>query len=283
MIKAIVLDIDGVVVGNQEGVNFPHPSKKVSAILRKIHDSGIPVSFLTGKPTFAASKNIKSVGIDNPHIADGGATIFNPMQNQIIHSENIDKKDILNLLKKLPRKTYVNLFSTKNYYLDKSQENEFTKTYGKFVGLYPNLVNGFEEVINDEPIPKINIYAFDEQQKEKITKSIKNSSDSIAFSWSTNPFISPVQVLVITNKKASKRSGVKYLAKYLGVLLDNILGVGDTIHDWDFIEICGYRGAMENATAQLKEKINATDPRQVIGGHVNDDGIIKIFKYFKLI
>lgn len=283
MIKAIVLDIDGVVVGNQEGVNFPHPSKKVSATLRKIHDSGIPVSFLTGKPTFAAFENIKSVGIDNPHIADGGATIFNPMQNQIIHSENIDKKDILNLLKKLPEKTYVNLFSTKNYYLDKSQESEFTKTYGKFVGLYPNLVNNLEEVINSEPIPKINIYAFNEKEKEKITKSIKNSSGSIAFNWSTNPFISPVQVAVITNKKASKRSGVEYLAKYLGVSLDNILGVGDTIHDWDFIEICGYKGVMGNATAQLKEKINSNNPHEIIGGHVNDDGIIDIFKHFKLI
>lgn len=283
MIKAIVLDIDGVVVGNQEGINFPHPSKKVSTILRKIHDSGIPVSFLTGKPSFAAAGNIKAVGIDNPHIADGGATIFNPMQNQIIHSENIDKKDILNLMKKLPEKTYVNLFSTKNYYLDKSQENEFTKTYGKFVGLYPNLVNGFKEVVKNEPIPKINIYAFDEKEKEKIAKSIKNSSDAIAFSWSTNPFISPVQVAVITNKKASKRSGVKYLAKYLGVSLEEVLGVGDTIHDWDFIEICGYRGAMGNATAQLKEKINSNNPHEIIGGHVNDDGIIDIFKYFKLL
>ncbi len=283
MIKAIILDIDGVIVGNQEGINFPHPSKKVSAILRKIHDSGIPVSFLTGKPTFAAAGNIKAVGIDNPHIADGGATVFNPIQNQIIHSENIDKKDILNLLEKLPEKTYLNLFSTKNYYLDKSQENEFTKTYSKFVGLYPNLVNDFEEVINSEPIPKINIYAFDEKEKEKIDKSIKNSSDSITFSWSTNPFISPVQVAVITNKKASKRSGVKYLAKYLEVSLENVLGVGDTIHDWDFIEICGYRGAMGNATAQLKEKINPNDSHEVIGGHVNDDGIIDIFKHFKLI
>ena len=282
MIKAIVLDIDGVIVGNQEGINFPHPSKKVSTILRKIHDSGIPVSFLTGKPTFAAAGNIRAVGIDNPHIADGGATIFNPMKNQIIHSENIDKKDILNLLNAIPKNTYVNIFSTKDYFLEKSLENDFTKKYAKFVGKYPKIVNDVKKIVEEEAIPKINIYAFSESEIEKIAKSIGRLLNSITLNWSTNPFISPVKVAVIANKKVSKRTGVEYLAKYLGVPLENVLGVGDTIHDWDFIEICGYKAAMGNATDELKEKINPNDSHEVIGGHVNDDGIIDIFKHFKL-
>lgn len=283
MIKAIVLDIDGVVVGNQEGVNFPHPSKKVSAVLRKIHDSGIPVSFLTGKTAFAAAKNIKSVGIDNPHIADGGAVIFNPVKNQIIHSTPINQKDALHLLDLLPKRTYVNLFSAKEYFLESSLKNEYTDVYAKFIGCFPTFVHDLEKVVTTEEISKINISAFSDEEKKQITNVVNSSNEKYNFSWSSGPNTGSVQTMVVTAKGVSKRSGVKYLAKYLGVSLENVLGVGDTIHDWDFIEICGYKGAMGNATAQLKEKINSKNPNAVIGGYVNDDGIIDIFKHFKLI
>ena len=179
MIKAIVLDIDGVIIGNLPGINFPYPSKKVTEVLKKIHDSGIPVSFLTGKTTFAAWENIKSIGIDNPHIADGGAVIFNPIQNKIIKKDLINSKDLLEFMYALGKETYVNFFTIDNYFLLKKLENEYTKTYGKFIGKPPALVDDVENVIRNQEISKFNISAFTEKDKEKATEVLNNFSDKL--------------------------------------------------------------------------------------------------------
>lgn len=283
MIKAIVLDIDGVIVGTKEGQNFPHPSQKVSSALRKIHDKGIPVSFLTAKPAFAAAENIKAVGIDNPHIADGGATVFNPIRNQIIQSNAIPTDTIVQLLRSLPNNTNVDLFSSDGYYHQASLKNEFTMLYTNFVGRAPVFTDDLEAVAKKERITKINIIAFNDKEKEMLNDIVKNSSKSYSFNWSSNPYLKPARILVVTAKGSSKRSGVEVLANYLNVPFDDILGIGDTLHDWDFLEICGYKAAMENATQELKEKINLRDPQHVIGGHVDEDGILDVFKYFKLL
>jgi HAD superfamily hydrolase (TIGR01484 family) len=278
MIKAVVLDIDGVVVGGKEGINFPHPSKKVSVALRRIHSSGIPISFLTAKPTFAAAEHIKAVGIDNPHIADGGATIFNPLHNQIMQTVTIPVEDIISLLRALPKHIYLDIFSTNDYYHQKSLTNEFTNRYRKFVGRFPILVDDLKTIAITYPITKINIIALRDNEKEIITDIVKNLPTSYSFNWSTNPHIAPTQVMVVTAKGVSKRSGVEMLAKYVHVSQEEILGVGDTMHDWDFLEVCGYKAVMGNASQELKKKINVNDPQHVIGGHVDDDGILDMIK-----
>lgn len=277
------MDIDGVIVGNREGINFPSPSKKVITALRKIHDAGIPVSLLTARPSFAAFDSIKTVGIDNPHITDGGATIFNPIRNQIIHTMPLTSHNVIKLLRLLPKNIYVNIFTPKKYYLQKSHENESTKIITKFLGSPPVLTENLEEIVQKETIIKMNIIVFDDKQKEIIAGLLKNLNESYSFNWSSNPVMKPMQVMVVTAQGVSKRSGVEYFANYLGVPLEQILGVGDMIQDWDFMEVCGYKAAMGNATEELKEKINTDDPHQFIGGHVNDDGILDIFNYFALL
>lgn len=283
MIKAVVLDIDGVIVGNKRGFNFPRPSKKVISALQIIHSNGVSVSLLTGKPTLTAKKDIKAVGIDNPHIADGGATIFNPIRAEIIHITKIKQEIIEKLFKELPDNAYANPFSLDKYFLQDSLKKEFTNTYSEFLGQKPEYVNNILDAVEKTEITKINIFAFNESEKNEITKAVDKLSADLDYMWTTNSHIKPAQVLVVTPKGASKRTGVIWLAKYLNVNLSDVLGVGDTLHDWDFIEICGYKAAMGNAMEDLKEKIDKGDARQFIGGHIDEDGLLDVFRYFKLI
>lgn len=283
MIKAVVLDIDGVIVGNKRGFNFPHPSKKVISALQKIHSKGIPVSFITGKPTFTAIRNIQAVGIDNPHIADGGGTIFNPVSNKIISVVQVKHKAVKTLFELLGENIYINPFTIEKYYLNKKLKNNFTDLYSKFLGHSPILVDSLEKALISECVTKINIFAFNARDKEVITAVLNKLSDQLDFIWTINSHITPIEVIVVTPKGVSKRTGVKKLVGFLGISTDDTLGVGDTLHDWDFIEICGYKAAMGNAMEDLKEKIDKSDARQFIGGHIDDDGLLDVFRYFKLI
>ena len=280
-IKAIILDIDGVIVGNLEGINFPHPSEKIRKVLRDIHDKGIPVSFITAKPVFAAKENIKLVGIDNPHIANNGSTIFNPIQDKIIYQIVFPANDVLKIVQALPKNIYINLFSNYDYYLQKELKSNFTDQYAKIVEREPVLAD-IESIAKTIPVSKINIYARNDKEKGEVEKVLSKFSGYLV-KWSTHPFIAPIKILNLTAKGGSKRAGVEYLLDFLKVSQEEVLGAGDTIGDWDFMEICGFKAAMGNATKELKDKIDTSDSKQIIGGHVNEDGILDIFKYFKLI
>lgn len=287
MIKAVVLDIDGVIVGTKKGINFPNPDPNVCQALRKVHDSGVPVVFITAKTSFAAAKNIKYVGVDNPHIADSGAVLFNPVHEELLHVKTLSSADIRRIVSLFPNNTLIHLFTAKNYFvIKKVQEKspDFIKKYNDFMQRIPVPLESFDKIIKDEKIVKINIYAFDSKEKDQITKAISKSMREIVCKWATTPHLAPVEIMVITASGVSKRSGVETLTQdYLKVSLDEVLGVGDMLQDWDFLEVCGYKATLANGSKELKSKLDFRNKKQFMGGHVDEDGILDILKYFKLI
>jgi len=67
----------------------------------------------------------------------------------------------------------------------------------------------------------------------------------------------------------------------MNVPLENILAVGDSTSDWQFIELCGYAGAMGNASNELKRLVSTKDEgHYYIGNSVDENGIIDILNYF---
>lgn len=283
MIRAVVLDVDGVIVGTKSGVNFPNPSDRVSNVLKQLNESGIAVSFLSAKTAFAVANNIKSAGIDSIHISDGGAVLYNPIQNKIFHELTVAPSDIRTLLASLTPEVYIHLFSANGCYVEEKHfSNPFTQVYTKVVARTPTAVKSFSQVVDTEHITKINVYAFSDRERKQLDSTIKKLNIQISFSWASNPSL-PGYVCVITAKGVSKRSGVEALAGQLGIGLHEILAVGDTAHDWDFISVCGYKGIMGNATEELKAKANFDEEHTFLGGHVDEDGILDILKHFKLI
>lgn len=63
-----------------------------------------------------------------------------------------------------------------------------------------------------------------------------------------------------------------------------MLGVGDLIMDWEFIKLCKYAAAVGNATDELKDLVKTREGGNFfIGPSVDENGLLEIFKYFKLI
>lgn len=70
MIKAIISDVDGVVIGEKIGFNSPHPNDDVIAALKAVREKGVAVCLCTAKPHFSIAEEIKR---PNLHIADARA------------------------------------------------------------------------------------------------------------------------------------------------------------------------------------------------------------------
>ena len=97
MIKAIICDVDGVIVGKKHGVNFPLPNDLVIQRLKALHTKGIPVVFCTGKFQHGIFELVRKANLRNPHITDGGALIINPLDNKIVKEHNLTQ----NLVQKI--------------------------------------------------------------------------------------------------------------------------------------------------------------------------------------
>ncbi len=279
MIEAVVLDVDGVIVGDREGFNFPYPHKEVIEALKKIRESGIYVSFCTGKPSFAIEKIIRDAHLNNLHIVDGGATGIDPIDKKISFQYTIDSSKALPLTHfYFKHNIYMEFYTSTEYFVLKEQINELTQLHTVVLQKEPGFVDDVDSIfLSKKQITKIFLMAKNDEQKEFITQSFeKKFGEDMALSWTFNPNLTPWKLGLVTAKGISKKRGVEDISKHLNVPLDNILGIGDTMHDWEFIKICGYGATMGNASEKLKELVLQKGERGYVAKSVNENGVIDI-------
>ncbi|MCL2383073.1 MAG: Cof-type HAD-IIB family hydrolase [Oscillospiraceae bacterium] len=278
-IKAIILDIDGVIVGKKHGINSPMPNKKVAEILKKINEQGISVSLCGSRPSFAIKKIIEYIGLDSMHVTNGGSIVFNPIAGMIIREELMDKE----LLKKLvvlcdKHDIYLELHTKDQYYyMKKSKVSDVTAKREQIITEKVILVDNLEEAIS-KSVVQCKLIAKDDKEKERVTDIFMNANLDLSLNWTFNPKTLPIKIGDVLTQGISKTQGLLDIADYLGVSTENMLGVGDCINDWNFMKLCKYKAAMGNATEELKKEV--LNANGYIGKTVDEDGIIGILDYF---
>lgn len=282
-IKGIILDVDGVIVGEKIGFNSPYPSADVIKKLKEIKNQGIPISLCTAKPHFSIGKIIHDAELNNFHITDGGAVIINPVTNQIVKQHIIDKelvKKILSLF--IKNNVYTEIYTAENYYIQKSQKNFITPQHNHILQHEPVMLDDIVSESSNLFVTKIMPIALNDNDDQKRVKELFESlNTNLTLSWGIHPIANPLRFGIITAPNISKKQGAIEISKNIGVALENILAVGDSTSDWQFIELCGYAGAMGNATAKLKELVNSKkNGCHYIGGNVDENGIIDILNYY---
>ena len=115
-IKGIILDIDGVIIGEKVGFNSPSPHPIVISALKKIKSKGIFISLCTAKPHFAIKDIIESANLDNLHITDGGGVIIDPINNIILKLNIIDSSSAIKVLDTYLKNNVYTEFA--QYYID---------------------------------------------------------------------------------------------------------------------------------------------------------------------
>ncbi|PIS09246.1 hypothetical protein COT75_02485 [Candidatus Beckwithbacteria bacterium CG10_big_fil_rev_8_21_14_0_10_34_10] len=281
-IKGIILDVDGVIIGERPGFNFPSPHDDVISKLREVNLKGIPIALCTAKPQFSISSVIKKIGLDNYHIADGGGVIVNPIQNKVVKKNLIKNKLAAKVIEFfLDHNTYVEFYTVDDYFIQKDQISNITNKHVPILLKKPKVVKSLVSKSLKSEITKIVLVAKDEKDKDRLIKLLKPFAEKLNFYWGLHPSALPLQFGVLTAPGVSKKQGAREIAKNIKVSFKNILGVGDTVGDWQFIKLCGYGAAMGNAKLELKKLVLAKGKgRGLVGPSVDKNGIIKILDYF---
>lgn len=281
-IKGVILDIDGVIVGEKIGFNSPEPHPSVIKKLKEIRLKGIPISLCTAKPHFAIGSIIKKAGLDNYHITDGGGVIINPMKNKIVKKHLINsqlaKKVIETYLK---NDVYIEFYTIDDYVIQKDQISDITNKHRHILQKDAKKVDSITKEALKSQITKLMPIAKNEEDKKRLTDLFNSFKDKLTLSWGVHPVALPLQFGIITALGISKKEGAIAISKAQKVSLKNMLGVGDSPSDWQFIEGCKYGVAMGNAKQELKDLVlSKGKDYSFIGPTVDENGIIKILNYF---
>ena len=283
MIRGIILDVDGVIVGEKVGYNSPLPNPDVIARLKQTEEAGVKISLCTAKPNYAIRQIINDANLRNLHITDGGAVIIDPIENIILESHTIDKniaKQVVN--KYLDSGVYVEAYAVENYMLEKNQQSELTELHQHILQTAPVIVKSLTAEIDNHSIVKIMPIANDESDKARLEEIFKPFATKLTLSWGVHPIALPHQFGIITAKGISKKQAAFHIAESSGISTDQLLGIGDSTSDWQFIEHCGYGATLENGSPELKDLIRSKETQSHFGGSVDTNGILDIFDYFKL-
>lgn len=283
-IKLIILDVDGVIVGEKVGYNSPYPHPDVISRLKSVRKKGIYISLCTAKPHFSIRKIITDAGLDNPHITNGGSVIIDPLDNTILKKHVINKDKAIRVIKAyLNKNVYTEFYSVANYYIQKNQIRDLTKTHTHILQKEPSVVNSLTKEANKHEIVKIMPIAQNEEDKKRLSKIFDSFKDVLTLSWGVHPVALPHQFGIITAKNISKKEGALGIANSLNVTTDNMLGIGDSTSDWQFIDLCKYAGTMGNASMDLKDLVKTKGKDNfIIGKSVDENGILNILDYFSL-
>jgi HAD superfamily hydrolase (TIGR01484 family) len=284
MIKAIILDIDGVIVGEKIGFNSPYPNPAVIDRLKLIKEKGISISLCTAKPHWSIKKIITDAKLDNLHITNGGGVIIDPIDNIILKKHLIDKEQSKKTIKRfLDNGVYTEFYTVEKYFVQKDQESGLTKVHTHILQADPVFVSSLVDESQTQDVVKIMPIAKDGEDKKRLIELFEPYKNDLTLSWGTHPIALPHLFGIITAKGISKKQATLEIGKSINVKPEEMLGIGDSTSDWQFIETCGCGGAMANASEELKKLVLTKSKNHFfIGKSVDENGVLDIFNYFKM-
>ncbi len=285
MIKAIISDVDGVIIGEKIGYNSPHPHTEVSTALKAVREKGISISLCTAKPHYSISEEIKRSNLHNPHIADAGAVIIDPIDKIIVEKHVLDKdlvKEILQTLR--DANVYVEFYKLDGYFIQKDKASEITAKHTHILQREPILLTNIMNESEKYEITKIMPIAKDKEDLLRVSELLKLFKPKASISWGVHPVALPLQFGIITAFGSSKKEGSEAIVKSLGISFDEVLGIGDSTSDWSFIQLCGYGATLSNGTDELKEKLKSKGEGKyfISNDSVDENGILQILNHFSL-
>ena len=216
-IKAIAVDIDGTITDKDRKIC-------ISAIeaIRAGEEIGIPTIIVTGNIFHYAYATAVLIGATGGIVAENGGVISET------DNDGIEKIKVLGDMDKVKR-----AFDYVNSMLIEDFDSEGLKKVDD----------------SDSRLSEIAIYR---TVDEKIIKNILRESPS---DFKVEVYDTQFAIH-ITDDKINKGVSLKTIAKKHGFNLDEILAIGDSENDIEFLSVCGIKVAVANADENLKEIAN---------------------------
>jgi len=239
--SAILVDVDMTLTNSQREVS---PNLQIS--LKQLSEKGVKLGVCTGRTYVSLLKPILPFFMDGSlHIVAGGSQIVSKegevKWQQLLPEQTV--KDIIAMADLTGEMYY--LANTKQGYGNQT----FIETYENLHRLIPPLKLISE--LTDWQIPAIVCVNVSDAFLAELNK---RTDITLKTSVSTGNFVS----LDITPKGVTKENGVRAWCKLHQLEPHQVIGVGDSDNDVEFLKTVGFAVAMGNSTDQIKAVAHKT-------------------------
>jgi Cof subfamily protein (haloacid dehalogenase superfamily) len=242
-IRWCVSDIDGTIINTKRELDL-----RIVETIHQYEKSGGTFILATGRTMLTARKIVDRIGLSTPVICGNGSTIQYPSGETLLH-HNIPKGASL---------------SVTDYALSEGFDFTAFSDDAVWFPYYSSKIE-FYKKRNDESgknkIPYIEFSKADELPHGEMVKFFIWNMDekkiqdfeSNCNAGKTMNFVQSVRgALDIDPIQATKGNGLKFLANYLNMQLENTAAFGDNINDMDMLQSVGFPVAVANAEDELK-------------------------------
>ncbi len=249
--KMICIDMDGTLLNSGHEV-----SERNKKAIKKAIEKGIVVAITTGRIFRSAKIYADLLGIETPIVASNGGFIKEQDKEKVIYKSALtyeQLKKIDSVIKKHDLNVYYNLYD--GIILEKTlDENHAYKQANKRAKTEEDKITIMENVDIDKAFKKyegdvLKAICIENENIEELNKAKKELKAieglEVVSSWSNNFEVMP--------KGTCKWSGIKQLAKILGIKEDEIVCIGDSENDLSMVQNAGFGIAMGNAREDVKE------------------------------
>lgn len=262
-LKAILCDFDGTLVDKQNKYN-----RGIKKLLAKIKIKNIRFSLATGRSYYGSVQRVlEALKIFDYHILHAGAMIFNNKSKKILWSQPIAKDSAIKIIDYFRR--------NRIFFVQETKDSAYI-SYPTDVPVYADdsPIKLATELKDFSNVLKIHLTAsinrLSELQVETHRENLNNICTDVALTkihWDGS------YGLDITSEKATKHTAVLEYERLLNIPHNQIVAIGDGYNDYPLFTACGYKIAMENAPAVLKEIADAVVPT------VEKEGLVIALKH----
>jgi len=259
--KLIALDLDGTLLTPDKKIS----SKDIEAI-RNVQNKGHIVMICSGRAPEDVKQILDSHGLSCPIAASNGT--FVKIDDEVINMISMNKQEVQTITGKLddlniPYRLYTNQGIYEHNEWDKrvyrSLENldeENKKKFRRFtekpynsslIKRYANLKQIVE--LGDIYIQKIFILLFERKKKEEVLLNLYGNNNI----YITSSGIFNVEIM---DRRGDKRNGLRVVAEYYSISLNETIAIGDNYNDLPMLETAGLPIAMGNAISEVKNLCN---------------------------
>lgn len=271
MIKLIAIDMDGTLLNEKK-----HIDKAQKKAIHEAVEAGIKIVLCTGRPLYGILPFYEELGLSELDsegyvILNNGCSIHKTKDWKLIDQVNFTSDDI-DYLYKFSEGYDINFTLVNDYYyfnIDRKPTDELITDAGFVFSDITNISlkeakNGKHKIIKIMFLGNPNIMANFQKENENILKD-KYSG-----------VLSQPYVYEILPKGNNKGTGLKKLAKKLGIKQEEIMAIGDGNNDIEMFEYANYSVAMENGTELAKKAAKyQTDNNE-------NDGVAKAIRKYAL-
>ena len=260
MIKLIVSDCDGTIVPEATfDINVEYES-----VIEKLIDKGIIFALASGRQYHSMVKLMPRISKKIYFLADNSASIV--YNGELLSSLYLDENIVKEMIEYVRKHKKIRLVLSRmdGYYIESNDTYLHHKVFNNLEGLgevVPDLYKYIKGTTKVSILAKSDLY--------EISQDLKNKwGDKLHIAISGSEWID------ITDEKATKGYGAKFLQKKFNITKEETMGLGNSYNDIELLKNCGISLVPEDSHDDIKEFATSIIPS------VYEDGALNEFKKY---